>query len=304
MLFAPAVGGASDRLETIIQALSVTEPALAKVLQVLSNQRIADISNFCDGRLTLSSGVPYEISQTVFNGTTLYFTPYVGSRVSVYNGTRWEVVSFSEISATPTLASSRNYDVFVYNNSGTLALEFSAPWTTDTVRADALSSVAGVLVKAANTSRRYVGTVRTGSGGLFQNSQNSRFLWNQCNRKRVWLACLNSTFHSYDGPYRLFNATNDFTTVVTAVVGQPSEAQLLTEFSRGPTATSYGGIGLNTTSAAVHQTASTEGEFTVTTVPVTLQLGIGLQTLNMINSTNSTGSMDVYFQKIQGWMED
>jgi hypothetical protein len=292
-----------NRLQSIMDVLAVTEPSLKMVLEKLSEERFADISHFCDGRLTLGSGSPYAADSFYQNQTQLYFTPYVGSRVGIYDGAKWEIVPFSEISITPTLTASKVYDVFVYNNSGTLTLELSAAWTTDTTRADALTTVAGVLVKSSNNSRRFVGTIRANASGSMDDNRGSRLVWNECNKKRRFLSVFDLTFHSYDGPYRLYNGSTD--SKIDLVIGQPTEVQIQCEFQRYPySATTYAGFGINSTSTPVHQTGSTEGQFAVTAAGATMQLGIGLQTINMINSTNSTGTMDVYLQKLQGWIEN
>jgi hypothetical protein len=147
--------------------------------------------NICNGRLSLESGVP--ISTTDQTGkTTIYWVPYRGNRMSIYNGSSaWVTLSSAQISvALGTLTSGKNYDVFAYNNSGTLALEIGPAWTNDTTRATALTTQDGVYVKSGDTTRRYLGTFRTTSttttedsgGGSTSQVGGKRFLWNYYNR--------------------------------------------------------------------------------------------------------------------------
>jgi len=75
-----------------------------------------------EGRLTLASGTPITTSDQTAK-TTVYFTPFVGSRVALYNGTSWEIFIFSEVSVAVPSTLFRLFDVFVYNNAGTITLE-------------------------------------------------------------------------------------------------------------------------------------------------------------------------------------
>lgn len=112
------------------------------------------------GRLTLESGVPVSTTDQTAKGT-LYYTPYVHDFVRLYNGTRPTLYTFTERSLALTLTSGKNYDVFLYDNAGTLTLELSAAWTNDTTRADALAWQAGVgWVKSGTATRLWLGTIR------------------------------------------------------------------------------------------------------------------------------------------------
>lgn len=145
----------------------------------------------CCGRLTLESGVPISTSDQTAK-MTVYWTPYKGNRVSIYDGaSSWLTLSSAEISvALGTLTSGKNYDVFAYNNAGTLALELGAAWTNDTTRSTALVMQDGVYVKSGATTRRYLGTFRTtattttedSGGGTTTQVGGKRFLWNYYNR--------------------------------------------------------------------------------------------------------------------------
>jgi hypothetical protein len=136
---------------------------------------------FSGGRLTLTSGTPVTTSD-VTGATTIYYTPYNGDRISLYDGTNWATYTFTERSlALGTLTSGKNYDVFIYNNAGTLTLELSAAWTSDTARTDAITLTNGVYVKSSATTRRYLGTFRTTSTTTTEDSLAKRFVWNMNN---------------------------------------------------------------------------------------------------------------------------
>ncbi len=139
------------------------------------------LPGICQGRLTTETGVPISTSDRTAQ-STLYFTPYNGNAVSLYDGTRWRLYSFTERSlALSGLTSGLNYDVFLYDNAGTLTLELTA-WTNDTTRATALVHQDGVYVRSGAATRRYLGTIRSTAATTTEDSDAKRFVWNYSNR--------------------------------------------------------------------------------------------------------------------------
>jgi len=137
--------------------------------------------NMVEGRLTLTTGVPVTTSD-VTAAETLYFTPYKGNCIALFDGTSWYRRTFAEISIDVPDATNC-YDVFAYDNSGTVTLELTA-WTNPTTRATALTLQDGVLVKTGALTRRYLGTFycTTAGNGQIADSFANRFLWNYYNR--------------------------------------------------------------------------------------------------------------------------
>jgi len=106
----------------------------------------------CNGRLTLTSGVPVTVEDVTSAGT-VYFTPYKGNLVGLRqpDGT-WKLHTFTQLSASLAgIASGKNVDLFIYDNAGTLTLE-TVQWASDTARATDLASLDGVLVKNGDSS--------------------------------------------------------------------------------------------------------------------------------------------------------
>jgi hypothetical protein len=173
----------------------------------------------CQGRLTLTSGTPVTTSD-VTGATTLYFTPYLGSRVAIYSGTTWQLFTFSELNISLSgLTANTNYDVFLYNNSGTLTLELVA-WTNDTTRATALQTQDGVWVKSGTTSHRYLGTIRTtGTTGQSEDSSLKRYVWNYFNRVPRRLNRIESTSSWTYGSTTWRQANGSTSNQVDVVVG-------------------------------------------------------------------------------------
>lgn len=175
----------------------------------------------CDGRLTLTSGTPVTTAN-VTAATNIYFTPYKGNRIAIYDGTRWRLYNFTEKTlALGTITSGLPYDVFIYDNSGTLTLELLA-WTNGTTRATALTTQDGVYVKSGATTRRYLGTFYTTSTTTTEDSDSNRFLWNYYNRVGRFLKCADKT-NSWTYSTATWRPTNNVTitgtTRVECVIG-------------------------------------------------------------------------------------
>ncbi|MGH9253669.1 MAG: hypothetical protein ACRD3C_03775 [Vicinamibacterales bacterium] len=174
----------------------------------------------CQGRLTLTTGVPVTTADVTAAGT-LFFTPYQGNRCSLYNGTSWARVTLTERSLALTVTSGSNYDVFLFDNAGTLTLELSAAWTNDTTRMDALVSQDGIPVKSGATTRRFLGTIRGSAMNQTEDSEAKRYVWNHYNRKKRSLRITDAT-NSWTYTTATFRQANGaLTNQVDVVVGQP-----------------------------------------------------------------------------------
>lgn len=140
-------------------------------------------------RLTSVSGTSIPTTDQT-NITTIFFTPHKSAAISLHTGIggRWVTRVGIEFGlALGTLLANRNYDVFAYWTGTAIQIEFSAAWTNDTTRSDAISRLNGVWVKASDVTRRYVGTFRTTSTTQSQDTAKQRFLWNVDNQVRRFM---------------------------------------------------------------------------------------------------------------------
>ena len=210
------------------------------------------------GRLTLESGVPVSTTDQTAKGT-LYYTPYLHDFVRIYDGTRPTLYTFTERSLALTLTSGKNYDVFLYNNSGTLTLELSAAWTNDTTRADALAWQAGVgWVKSGTATRLWLGTIRASAsnqtelvfGGV--DTAARCLLWNAYNRVSASLKWRDSvdSYTYTTGAWRQKNGSaNNQANVVCGAAGCVAHVNSLS-LSFHLSASRENAIGLDSTSAS------------------------------------------------------
>jgi hypothetical protein len=147
-------------------------------LTAVGTAGIAAIPSLCNGRLTLASATPIPTSD-ITGAATLYFTPYKGNQVALFNGSAWAVTSFTERSLSLAgLPAGRNCDIFLFLSGSTPTLE-AVQWTSDTARATALVLQDGVLVRSGATNRRYLGTIRTTNAGQTEDSVRRRFVFNE-----------------------------------------------------------------------------------------------------------------------------
>lgn len=132
----------------------------------------------CDGRLTLTSGLPVTTAD-VSGAGTVYFSPYHGNRLTLYlPAAGWRLYAFNELSTGLSgYPGGKNVDIFAFDNGGSPALE-SVAWSGDTVRAAALGWQDGAAVLAGDPTRRYLGTVRTSGSGVTEDSKLRRLVWN------------------------------------------------------------------------------------------------------------------------------
>lgn len=206
----------------------------------------------CDGRLTLTSGFPVTTAD-VTGATQVLFTPYKGKHIALYDGTSsWALVAFAETALSLSGATaSLPYDIFAYNNAGTLALEKLA-WTNGTTRATAFALQDGVYVKSGATTRRYLGTLYTTGTGTTEDSAAKRFLWNYYNRRPRRLARVESTANwTYTtATIRQVNAAAaNKVEVIIGVVEDPIDVTITAAAANGSNTTMLAGIGLNSTTA-------------------------------------------------------
>lgn len=210
------------------------------------------VLDICDGRLTLTTGVPITTSN-VTAATTVYFTPYRGDRVTLFDGTdKWILRNFTELSLTVPSTTNTMYDIFLYDNSGTLTLEAVA-WTNDTTRATALVMQNGIYVKTGATARRYLGSFRTtGSSGQTEDSLAKRYLWNMHNRRirPMHVSEATASWNYSTATYR--QANNSTANQIDVVIGlseDPVFAHVLSAVgnSTGTARVVYAGIGLDST---------------------------------------------------------
>ena len=176
------------------------------------------LHDYAGGRLTLESGVPVSTTDQTAK-TNVYYTPYLHDLISLFDGTRWRPYVFTEATIAVPATTSTPFDIFVYDNAGTLTYE-TVDWTNSTTRATAIVRQNGRWVKNGATSRRYLGTCcTTGTSGQCEDSNDFRGVWNCYNRVSCKLAHTEATDSWTYATQTWRSANNSTANRVVIVVG-------------------------------------------------------------------------------------
>lgn len=227
------------------------------------------------GRLTLTSATPVMTSTTSAQ-TTIYYTPYVGGLVPIYDGTRWTITPFTELSQATTdstkspaaVANNSVYDLFVWSDSGTLRCTRGPAWSNDTTRGYTLTMQNGILLNTSTITNgpgasrgTWVGTVRSNGSaqidwiyGARAASGTAAFfgLWNAYNRVNV-ATMVQDTTDSWTLASSSIRSANNSTTMRCTMVRGANEDAIFALYSCAMSPSASGsaqvGVGIDSTSA-------------------------------------------------------
>jgi len=231
--------------------------------------------------------------------STIYFTPFLGNRVSLYNGSAWAVTTFTERSvALAGLTTNLPYDVFLYLSAGTLTLEYVA-WSSTSARSVALTLLDGVYVKSTDNTRLYLGTFRAASVNSVNDSAADRGVWNAFNRvpRPLRLKITTDSWTYTTAAFRQANA--DASNKVTVVVGlaevmlQLHHQMMLANSTGGVFATVAIGEDSTTTPATEELHTGAQGAANAnfpSSATLTKQPAIGIHDYNALELSTATGT--------------
>lgn len=133
-----------DATNNILYVCTQTGTSSTAVWTAVNATTAASVIPAPQGYLTPVSGTPV-ISSDSTGATQVYYTPYVGNLIPIYNGTSFVPTIFSELSIALVAqhASNTIYDLFVFNNSGVLTLVSGPAWSNSSAGTGARGSGAG-----------------------------------------------------------------------------------------------------------------------------------------------------------------
>ena len=208
------------------------------------------------GRLTLTTGVPVTTAD-VSGAEAIYYAPYIHDKIVLFDGTNWRQYTFTERTIDVPDATNM-YDVFIYDNAGSITLELTA-WTNETTRATALTMQDGVLVKTGALTRRYLGSFycTTAGNGQTEDSKAKRYLWNYYNRVRREMRNATETTDSWNYTTAAFRQANtntanqlDFAIGVSESIVSAQVHSSVSNNLAGGTVTPAVGIGVDSTTVS------------------------------------------------------
>jgi hypothetical protein len=202
-------------------------------------------------------------------GTTLYYVPYGGRGcITLYNTTNsyyenWLLGTSGISLSLAGLAANTVYDVFIYNNAGTLTLTTVA-WSNSgmgtSARASGLSSAGDYIYLSGFQNRRYLGTFYTSATGTTIDSPAARLVFNTHNQI---VKSINVVYTPSPNPWVLSNGSTLNSLVVNSIGGSSNlqfqcvngltllvQINLMTtQTTGGPGINCYSSIGVNSASA-------------------------------------------------------
>ncbi len=240
------------------------------------------------GRLTLTSATPILVTDASAQ-STVYYTPYIGNLVPIYDGSNFIATAFSELSMVMSganFAASAIYDLFVVNDSSTVRLGIGPVWGTLTAGSGArgtgagtteLQRLNGILTNKVTMTLRYsasstvsvAANQATYVGSIFMDGTNSQVschasygqsrkwgLWNAYNRMPLFLQAGDGTA-SWSYTTASYRPSNNSTANSLSVFVGLAEEAVKTDFIQRQTviATSsaivaQSSVGWNSTTAA------------------------------------------------------
>ena len=294
------------------------------------------------GRLTPSSTEtePHVAGDSV-QSSTIYYLPHASRLISLYDGTDWNLhdiggsglsIALSDATYSPAAgATSENYDIFIWDDSGTLRISRGPVWTSNTARSagTALAYQDGILTNnvaitngpAANRGR-YVGTIRTLSGAVQFGHDFStagavayNFTYNHDNKLRISLHNnVQGASYTY-GSGTIRQLAADTNNSIDLVIGREDTFVDVSMYTTLTTDTAgvrpKMGWGINTTTAhtVTHFVGSygegyngSTADFSYPSIVSKLSCSVGLQELNFTEEqAGSAGNYTHYRADSQWW---
>jgi hypothetical protein len=229
------------------------------------------------GRLTLQSLIPV-MTTTQAAKTTIYYTPYVGDRIPIYDGTSMVMAGFTELSVATTdttkspaaIGVSKVNDWFVWLDGATVRLGHGPDWTSDILRSagTALVKVNGIWLNNASITNgpaaqrgTFVGTTCSNAssqldwiyGAIALNGTAGFFgVWNAYNRIEVASVTGDST-GSWSYALTTIRAANASATMrcsfVCGLDENPVTARYQGSYTNSASAIGVIGVGFDSTTA-------------------------------------------------------
>lgn len=220
-----------DFTNNILYICTATGTASTAIWTAINASTAAAVVTPPQGYLTPESGTPVIVSDSI-SATTIYYTPYTGLLVPIYNGVSFTPVSIvTELSYTLTSSMVANniYDCYIFSNNGVATLGTGPSWSAGTAGSitagscargsgaggAALARLGGLLTNAVSMTLRYGNGTTTASvdagkatyvGSLYIDDANGkvsnyvtygqsrkRGLWNAFNRVPIILTAGDST---------------------------------------------------------------------------------------------------------------
>ena len=262
----PYTSSVWDYTDNILYVCTTTGNAASAVWTAVNASSGTSTIPTPQGYLTANSDSSNPVPPTdVVSSTSIYYTPFVGNQIPVYNGSSFVTTSFTQLSLALSASQALNtiYDCFVFSNSGVLTLVTGPAWSVSTAGSGARGTGAGttqlqrlnglwvnaVQISGKNGSTTYtipsntatfVGSIyvdgTAGQVSCYRNVGQSR-KWgvsNAYNREPVQLLVADPAASWTNAPttWRESNgSTTNFATVFSCLPEEPTVSQFVQQIS-------------------------------------------------------------------------
>lgn len=269
------------------------------------------------GRLTLTTGTP--VTELDATATTVFYAPYKHDQVPLYDGSEWALHTTTELSQalsdttkSPAAAVNGNsYDMFLWDDSGTLRVSRGPPWASDSSRGTGASTTELETLDLRHVNKYaisngpgaqrglYVGTIRM-AAGVVADSKAFRHVWNAYNRVRRHMIVVDVT-SQWNYTLATVRQANGNTAnqldFVTGLNVEPVSAEVRATASNTVGASFGVGIGLGGTTYAASQIrtlgySAGAGRYATPAAVLNGFLGIGRVTLLWLEQSEAVIASD------------
>jgi len=279
------------------------------------------------GRLTFQSAVPI-MTSTQSAKTTIYYTPYYNNWIPLFNGSKFVLTQFTELSVSTTdtirnpsvIGSAKVNDWYIWSDASGLHLSHSVDWTSDTARSANNILVNGIWLNANNILNgppaqrgTYIGTTRSNASSSLDFTLGSSAsgggsasinVWNCYNRVSLATTVLDSTTSWTYNSTTYRNVNNSSGNRISFIRGLDEDgvfANYIVTGSGGATGDLMIGISLDGTTPATANSYGSIGTSTSATSVLYAGIpGLGFHFLQAIEKQVTTTSTATCFGVVGG----
>lgn len=174
------------------------------------------VKDICGGRLSLESAV--SVSSSDQSGkSTIYFVAHTSNEIALYDGTEWVPRTFNNISVAVPSTLFKVFDIFAYDNSGTVTLE-TTDWNQSTAAVTGATNPASPspIVITTSASHGFSNGDLVGVASIGGNTAANGYIWEISSASGTSLTLVGSVGNSaYTSGGTVYKLTNTRATALT-----------------------------------------------------------------------------------------
>ena len=174
------------------------------------------VKDICGGRLSLESAV--SVSSSDQSGkSTIYFVAHTSNEIALYDGTEWVPRTFNNISVAVPSTLFKVFDIFAYDNSGTVTLECT-DWNQSTAAVTGATNPASPspIVITTSASHGFSNGDLVGVASIGGNTAANGYIWEISSASGTSLTLVGSVGNSaYTSGGTVYKLTNTRATALT-----------------------------------------------------------------------------------------